>query len=239
MHYFIDGYNLIFRLLHEEEDLQSKREAIIHDLNQKISLLRIDASIVFDATSQLGDGTRTHYDQLEILFTAEGETADEYIMEEIRNHPHPQQETVVTSDKRLAWRVRNRSAHTESVEEFTFWLNRAYKNKQRQLKKGKQIPPISPPKPKVSSKNSLPVQGASLEACEDYYAQIFESKWEEIVKKEEAKKSDALLSASKKRTPRTPKQKRPDPFEAPLSNEERAESEQERWEKIFEKRLNS
>ena len=56
---------------------------------------------------KLASRTRSHYDELEILFTAEGETADEYIIDEIKNHPHPQQETVVTSDKKLAWHVRH------------------------------------------------------------------------------------------------------------------------------------
>ena len=42
MHYFIDGYNLLFRLCMDSEDLQSQREAIIHDLNKKISLIKMD-----------------------------------------------------------------------------------------------------------------------------------------------------------------------------------------------------
>ena len=54
MHYLIDGYNLLFRLLHDEKDLQSEREAIIYDLNKKISLIHLNASIVFDAAFQVG-----------------------------------------------------------------------------------------------------------------------------------------------------------------------------------------
>lgn len=208
MHYFIDGYNLLFRLLHGSENLQSQREAIIYDLNRKISLVKIDVSIVFDSTFQMGGRTRTHYDQLEILFTAEGETADEYIMDEIKNHAHPQQETVVTSDKKLAWRVRNRSAHTETVEEFILWLNRAYKNKLRQLKKEKHkvvTPPSS--SPKRNSRSLVPPKDAPLEAYADYYAQMFEAEWQEILIKEEEerKQAPALSSSTKKHPPRKPK----------------------------------
>lgn len=72
MHYFIDGYNLLFRLQHTDEDLQKQREAIIHDLNKKISLIKIDVSIVFDSAFQIGERTRSHYHEIEILFTAEG-----------------------------------------------------------------------------------------------------------------------------------------------------------------------
>ena len=56
MHYFIDGYNLLFRLLHGSEDLQSEREAIIYELNKKISLIKLDVAIVFDAAYQIGGG---------------------------------------------------------------------------------------------------------------------------------------------------------------------------------------
>jgi predicted RNA-binding protein with PIN domain len=239
MHYFIDGYNLLFRLLHGSEDLQSQREAIIYDLNQKVSLVKIDVSIVFDSTFQIGERTRTHYDQLEILFTAEGETADEYIMDEIKNHAYPQQETVVTSDKKLAWQVRNRSAHTETVEEFILWLNRAYKNRIRQFKKEKHTVVTPPPASRKETYYSLvPPKDAPLGTYTDYYAQVFESEWQEILIKEEEKCKQASLAqfSTKKRPPRKPK-KRKDPFEAPQTPEEKAATETERWLRIFEKRL--
>lgn len=238
MHYFIDGYNLLFRLLHGNENLQSQREAIIFDLNQKFSLVKIDVSIVFDSAFQMGGRTRTHYDQLEILFTAEGETADEYIIDEIKNHNHPQQETVVTSDKKLAWRIRNRSAHTETVEEFMLWLNRAYKNKIRQLKKDKHTVIISPlSRPKQTPRSLIPPKDAPLEAYDEYYAQMFESQWQEILIKEEEKRQQASeLSLNKNRPPRKPKQRK-DPFASPQTPEEKTATETERWLKIFEKRL--
>lgn len=239
MHYFIDGYNMLFRLLHGSDDLQSQRQAFIYDLNKKISLINLDVSIVFDSTFQIGGRSRTHYDALEILYSAEGETADEYILDELKNSLHPQQETVVTSDKRLAWKARNRSAHTESVEEFILWLNRAYKNKLRQLKKGKQAPlsAASPPSPLPITRSLIPAKDASLEAYHDYYTQIFESEWQEIQKKEEMRKQMAsphFLSPPKR--PRKPKL-RPDPFQPPQAPESQEVTEIERWLKAFEKRL--
>ncbi len=140
MHYFIDGYNLLFRFPYDEDNLQNQRNAIIQDLNQKISMVKINVSIVFDAGFYTGDRTKMHYNYVEILFTAKGETADEYILDEIKNHSHPQQQIVITSDKTLAKLVRSYSARTESVEEFMLWLNQAYKNKMRRLKKTTQIP---------------------------------------------------------------------------------------------------
>ena len=237
MHYFIDGYNLLFRLLHRDENLQSQRSTLVQDLNEKISLLKIDASIVFDGTFQVGESSRSHYHQLEILYTAEGETADDYIMDEIRRHPHPEQETVVTSDKKLAWRVRTRLAHVESVEEFMLRLNRSYKNKLRHLKNEKELtPPRSPlPPPRRSV---IPNASTPAEECTDYYSQIFEAEWKKIEESEKQKKQENHeLNRDNKPLPRNPKKRR-NLFEPELTPEEKAESEMERWQKIFERKLN-
>src|SRR5947208_15902015 len=131
MHYYIDGYNLLFRLVPAVDNLRKERESIILDLNKKVLLLNLDISIVFDSTFQEGERTRSHYQGLEILFTAEGETADEYIIDEIKHTPKPHLETVVTSDKKLASIIRRNSGHTESIEEFLLWLNKAYQNRKK------------------------------------------------------------------------------------------------------------
>ena len=242
MHYFIDGYNMLFRLLHGIDNLQRLRESIIHDLNKKISLLKLDASIVFDSTFQIGDRSRSHYEKLEILFSAEGETADEYILDELKNTLNPTQETVVTSDKKLAWQVRNRSAHTESVEDFIRRLNRAYKNKLRRLKKGEQ-PSFQPPAPALSSPSSsprsslIPDKEAPLEAYADYYAQVFESEWDKMVKEEQMHQQETIHDAESrlKRTSRKPKRTK-DPFQITEAPEVQEATEMERWQKLFEKR---
>jgi predicted RNA-binding protein with PIN domain len=241
MHYFIDGYNMLFRLLHSSENLQSQREAFIVDLNKKISFLKLDVSIVFDSTFQIGGRERSHYDALEILYSAEGETADEYILDELKNALHPQQETVVTSDKKLAWRARNRSAQTQRVDEFIQWLNRTYKKKLRQLKKNESLPPspnTTAPHPISKHRPSIPSKDAPLEAYADYYAQIFESELKEMDKEQEISKQipSPKISSSRKRTPRKPKQHR-DPFQPPPTVEENEATEMERWLKTFEKRL--
>ena len=242
MHYYIDGYNLLFRLLHGGKDLQTEREAVIRDLNQKVSLVNIDVTIVFDGTFQIGERTRSHFHHLEILFSGEGETADEYIIDEIKNHFHPHQETVVTSDKRLAMRVRNDSAQTETVEEFMNWLNRSYKNKIRQFKKEKSLPKPSPlsPEPQSVVSSSVPQKEAPLESLTDYYARIFETGWQEFLLKEEVKQKEAPVSQStkkgKKRTSNHSKRSNSDPFELPQTPEEKGASEEERWLKIFEKK---
>lgn len=235
MHYFIDGYNLLFRLLPSEEDLQTQREAIIYDLNEKISLVKINASVVFDATSQVGERSRSHYDQLEIHYTNEGETADEYIIDEIKNHSNPERETVVTSDKKLAWQVRNFSGRTVTVEQFVQWLNRAYKNKLRRQAEEIKAKTSPPPGIRASSKSLIPLADAPLEAYHDYYAQIFEKEWEAHLAREQEISKSSPPPEKKKCPPRRPKQKI-DPFAEQFPPAERAASEMERWQKIFEHR---
>ena len=129
MHYFIDGYNLMFRVLRTGDDLQKQRESIVSDLNKKIQLLNLNVTIVFDAHYQYGEGSRSLFESLEISFTDHGESADDYILKRVKSSPNPKQETVVTSDNKLAWRVRSLLGKTESVKEFLSRLNRRYENR--------------------------------------------------------------------------------------------------------------
>lgn len=235
MHYFIDGYNMLFRLMHADDNLQSNREQIIYELNKKISLVNMNVSVVFDAAFQLGERSRSHFKELEILFTAEGETADEFILEEIKTSSYPQQETVVTSDKKLAWWVRRHLAHTETVEDFITRLNKLYKKKLKQAKK--EQAPSSPSSPsaspilvsKATKKSITPSSTATLEEYIDYYEQVFESHFQELLTQEKMNKpSKQSVLASKK----TKKKKSlfPEELHPPVN----AKTDMERWLKIFE-----
>lgn len=150
MHYYVDGYNLLFHLKEAHQQLKSSRQELIDDLCKKLSIIKIDVSIVFDSSYQVGINSRGHKDALEIQYTNEGETADEFILNELKVHSR-KAETVVTSDKKLAWLARGQGARTISVAEFIQWLNKAYKNKLRQVQNPiesleKNKPVIPPPK---------------------------------------------------------------------------------------------
>lgn len=231
MHYLIDGYNLLFRLRSLKDQLKNRRQEVISDLNQKIALVKIDVSIVFDAAFQKGERSRFHFDQLEILFTDEGETADEYILDQVSHLEDARHEIVVTSDQGLVRRIHHlTSAQTMGIEEFMSWLNRAYKNKLRQLKRG-ELPSSPPAKTALPLKSkplsAIPSTNAPLEAYHDYYTQIFEAKWEEIQKQEQSTKK------KQKKPPRRSKRLPPPPPEPS------AETEMERWLKLFERNLSS
>lgn len=235
MHFFIDGYNLLFRISHgSHRNLQSQREAIVQDLASKVSLLQIDASIVFDSAYH-GEGPhQLHFQELEILFTSEGESADEFILDELKNSLSPQNETVVTSDRQLAWLARNQHAQTKSVEEFIYWLNRSYKNKLHRKKKEKPSPLLLPQNEATQEKLvKIPEGKVSMESCTEYYQQIFETGWREILQKEENDKLQKSSASPKKLNKKAAKKLQP------AIHEQRNEAtEMERWQRIFEEQLN-
>lgn len=236
MHYYVDGYNLLFSCVPASDNLQKHRQALILNLEEKIQLLALDVTLVFDAQFQPEIGYRFHFKCLEIYFTDLGVTADDFILQQLKNSSNPSQETVVTSDKTLAWRCRQQEAHTIDSELFVAWLSKRSKNKYRQ-----NMPKTSPPKTLPSCtltplkpipiKEKLPLSSpsplenpqASLEACFDAYLDIFQKNTPTPVVKQ------TRTDAPKKR-----RIKHADPLDN--TPHDPLESEFQRWLKIFEKK---
>lgn len=184
MHYFIDGYNLLFRLLGDGDLLRDQRDWIIWDLSEKLQFLDLDITIVFDATYCHGNSNRSHYKNLEIIYTSSDETADEYIITELSNIENPRQETVVTSDKKLAWLARRLNAKTESIEQFNRWLNQRYKNKRKGVKKEK------PTKETKLQEDMLPILEGSQDKNVNLYLKAFEKRYGELEKETTSQKKN-------------------------------------------------
>ena len=167
MHYYIDGYNLMFRVLRAGDNLQQQRESIIKDLSQKIQSVGLNATLVFDAQYQSSESVRSHIKDLEIYFTDHGESADDFILKQIRLDKYPQHHIVVTSDKKLAWLARIKGSQTESVEDFFKQLNNRYKNKLQR----KKLPSLQEKDPPITQKKiTAPATSTDTpEQCLDYY----------------------------------------------------------------------
>lgn len=231
MHYFIDGYNLLFRLVRADGDLQTQRDKIIQELSTKIQLIGLDATLVFDAQYQLGESTKTHLQDLTILFTGSGETADDCIIDELRRVLNPREETVVTSDKKLAWRARRKMAHSETVEAFMEWLNRRYKNKIHLLKEKKKpllLIRTASAAPSIQKEAGSPSNKILPEDCLEYYASVFEKIDQEHQLAEVSLKKIKLTQSKKKKSLKNRKVQEKD-----------SRTDQERWLNIFEERSNS
>lgn len=215
MHYTIDGYNLLFYLFGPllQPDFSVKRDQLIQELNSKISLLALDVTVVFDSHLCSGEGSRSHFHHLEILFTPEGITADDFIIQTLGLVKDATKEIVVTNDRTLALRARHQLASTQGVEHFLNWLDRRYSNKKqgsskpitRHKTKTQVLSPQSPlppqpsprPRPKLLAlpqnkpvsnlKQSAEGSESSLpEGSLDYYLSIFQSAHEAILSEEQA-----------------------------------------------------
>lgn len=227
MHYYIDGYNLLFRILKAGDEIRKQREELICDLEKKVNLLELDVTLVFDSHYQKDDNTRSHFKSLTIIYTATGETADEYILQELKESHAPTKHTVITSDKRLAKLCKLRLAATQSVDEFLAWLNQRYKNKLRQQKQGNLVQAL-PARPVVQTIPKPIPHPTSLDKPQDCFAYYLESFQKEFQKIEES----SAPPAKPQQEPKKPKIKK-----RPLTKEEEDLSDLKRWQKAFERHI--
>ena len=222
MHYYIDGYNLLFRILRAGEDVRKQREELTREIGKKVELLEIDATLVFDSHYQPDDNTRSHLNNLEIVFTAKDESADAYILQELKEARDPPQHTVVTSDKPLARLCRLRLAKTETVDEFLAWIGKRYKNKLRQKQNPEPLERLAP-LPKPPPVRVKPDTRNEEEKSFDSYLNIFEKMSSEMEEQTPKKKSEPV-----------PKKAKLKKLKRKLTKEEEYLSDFQRWQNIFE-----
>lgn len=230
MHYFVDGYNLLFRTLDAEDELKGQRDALLRELTAKCELLKLDVTIVFDAAFQPGGVTRSRSTHVEVIYTALGETADTHIINELKAMPKVKNETVVTSDKRLAWEARRYDSLTVEVSTFLVWLESRYRNKMRKLhKKPKEsvVTKIVATRVAPVKKSEPPPQRQTPEGCLDYYLYTFEQHLQqlEIEQPPPVRKSPTKTHLTPDHLPPAAKAETP------------GLSEEERWLRLFMRRL--
>mgnify|MGYP001080342022 FL=1 len=187
MHYYVDGYNLLFRLFGASDNLKSSRQKIISDLNQKIKTVHIDVTIVFDAQHHVEEQDRLYMDAVEIIYTSHGQIADEWIIDELKNKKKPTEHVVVTSDKKLAYRAKIHMAKTQTVEEFVSWLARRFVNQKRK----ESLPTLEK---KIKKKEIVQETVVIQEDVNTYYLKSFENNYKKIL--EDEIKNEKILSKS-------------------------------------------
>lgn len=202
----IDGYNLLFRTLRARgsEDLKYERERLVEELGNKLKLARIDSALIFDSYHQIGPPERFYQRGLDVHYTDEKQTADDYILEWLRRLARPQDYTVVTSDQGLAKRAANKGARVQSIEAFKAMLNRIYLKKLRAPVAIKPLP------------TAFQASPTKIETSEERYERIFEEK---------LKGEDPLPKVEKPRKKTIKKEK---------VEEKKEEDEFERWLRLFE-----
>ncbi len=134
-HYYIDGYNFLFRLCHKRRNpLQARRESLVKRFNERVEELGLDITIVFDGEElPYGDYTRGHWRSVEVVYTHEGLSADDYILEQLALSRHPAVETVVSCDRQLISKSHLLGASSMSIEVFLSFLEKKQQKRLRAI----------------------------------------------------------------------------------------------------------
>ncbi|GAB4226658.1 MAG: hypothetical protein Tsb0021_02860 [Chlamydiales bacterium] len=177
MSYIIDGYNLLFRLFQQQENLQEMRQELLDWLGNKLSQHDLESTIVFDAPFKPVVTIASYTGNLRVVYAEEHESADDFIVSELKYVRNPKLITVITSDKKLAWRVRRLNASTESVEAFTSKLK---KKKQRKFPTSSQ----TIRKEFVRTPPSHKIDQAILSQEDEEFLKIFEQRYQVLYPKE-------------------------------------------------------
>lgn len=131
MIYLIDGYNLVFSLIKSKDSLQTMRQKVIQYLRKKFASKKITGILVFDGAHRRDEESGLSYSSpLTIAYAPKGQSADEYIVEQIRIVENPSQITVITNDRALGMHARSEGAKVMANKPFVEWLKKKKRSSQ-------------------------------------------------------------------------------------------------------------
>lgn len=126
----IDGYNVV----HADpqlsrmaaKDLERAREKLLDRLRSYVASRHTRVSVVFDGKGMLADAAAVLPGKLQVLFSPEGQSADELILSTLERSRHPKSYIVVTSDMADIGRAARRlGCQVVSSDEFLKRLSEA------------------------------------------------------------------------------------------------------------------
>jgi len=125
--YLIDGYNLLFHEGEEFCSLQKEREKLVQQLQAAFRSLHLQGTIVFDGSRRRDEESGRSYDNpLETVFAPRGQSADEYLLEQLDTVHNKKTITLVTNDKHLTRHARAVGAHTLTIRAFLSWVDKQF-----------------------------------------------------------------------------------------------------------------
>lgn len=133
MHYFIDGYNLLFRLPQKKSrSLEKQRDSLIEVLDVELAPIKGEVSIIFDSSEEIRDFAQcAKKKNLQVLYAPKGKTADDYIIELVEQRKNAKIITVITSDGDLARQCQYLGSQTKSIEDFFAFISTKSKKKSK------------------------------------------------------------------------------------------------------------
>lgn len=175
MLYLIDAYNWLLSTSSEEFIDDDFLQQWIAKNTARLSLRQFKAALIFDAGKRQQPMRRIHLGDVEVIFTAFEQTADELILEMICSGSSDSYH-VITSDRQLSTNARALGAKSSAIKAF--------------LRKLSADPPISKKKIGLVSEIDFPVQDArsnrseqSILAENAHYQRIFEKRYRQSMHK--------------------------------------------------------
>lgn len=130
MYFFIDGYNLLFTALESKLPLQKQRNHFVVWMQSEFTNGKLQGTIVFDGAHRREEESGLSYPSpLIVAYTPKGQSADEYIVEQLEATQNCKIITVVTNDAGLKRHARAAGAKTQSNSDFLEWLIKRAKKK--------------------------------------------------------------------------------------------------------------
>ena len=135
--YIIDGYNLFFHV--EEDPSCTNRKAFVEEISSLMRAKNFHGEMIFDTPmhhySPLPHTTEDP--PLTIAFAADGQEADDMIIEKLHGINRPEKVVVVSADRELCKRARDEGAKTLSSVAF---LQKLHQKKRGKRPSKKNIP---------------------------------------------------------------------------------------------------
>lgn len=224
MRYLIDGYNLAFRCPQfDQKSLAKQRAHWITWLAEAAEQLNLNFIVVFDSSYAPGHQQRCHYALLEIYYTDQGQSADEWILHELAEgtsshaKPAPPHTVVITSDRLLAVHARHLGARTQTVESFLQTLRKRLAKKEQKAQRHppglqKQQAAVAPlkvalhekaqkkPHPSDSGTAKKPCQApfsTTSEAAFAFYLSTFEKSYQQQLEEENSSEKEVKRGQGK------------------------------------------
>jgi len=149
MHYYIDGYNLLFKVSfqHKNLSLEEKRTRLIELLEQYASTYNLSLSLVFDGQDE---NSTQHFHSIEIVYTGSYQSADDYLIDLFSSLTHKKRAVLVTSDNKLRYTVQHMGFKSMSIEDFLHIAKKRRRKRtpksasyQSTKKEEEHLPPLS------------------------------------------------------------------------------------------------
>ncbi|GAB4193540.1 MAG: hypothetical protein Tsb0015_16310 [Simkaniaceae bacterium] len=140
MHYLIDGYNLLFHVFPQTKDFIACQSVLWDKLQELLTSFPSNATVVLDSFEENGRSypSKAQIENLEIIYSPQQMSADEYILEYLQTHTAINQ-VVVTSDRALAEKAKRLGAKILTVEDFLNKIRKKRKRKKQEEQKEKAI----------------------------------------------------------------------------------------------------